>query len=166
MDPKLKIAIGIVIIVLIVLGGFWIWQDSKYRMNAKYCEANEDCQCYNCGCFNQFRGDYECFFEEGGLACASQGCICESNSCTLLEFPIDSEEKAITYAKADSDVQKFIEDTESYFGVKTGVNAYFVNEQNVWEVGFGPDSQDINDVCYFIRFSRNGTIISKNPCMI
>lgn len=49
MNSKTKILTGILVIVIILIGGSWIWSDTssnqipeKYK-DSKYCERNDDC---------------------------------------------------------------------------------------------------------------------------
>lgn len=80
-----------------------------------------------------------------------------------VEFPIDSKEEAIAYAKTDPDVKKFIESCSTK-GWRVNSWAYFIENENIWEVGF--EAQPVKDVFFVIRFKPDGTIISKGPSTI
>lgn len=83
-----------------------------------------------------------------------------------IDFPIDSEKEAITYAKTDPDVKKFIESCSAE-GWKVDSWAYFIDSENSWELGFEAQSHfwqsSVKDVFFVIRFKPNGTIMSKGP---
>ncbi len=115
MDLKIKILIGVLVIGIILIGGYLVFTTPK---------------------------------------------------AVKVEFPIDSEEEAIAYAKTDPDVKRFIESCSTK-GWKVNSWAYFIENENIWEVGFEAQSHfwqpSVKDVFFVIRFKPDGTIISKGP---
>jgi len=82
-----------------------------------------------------------------------------SNNFTIMNLPIDTEEKAIAYAKTDSDVESFIDKESAYFNVEVIATAYYTESGDIWTVYFAP--YYVKDIQYTIRFNSNGTIIDK-----
>ena len=76
---------------------------------------------------------------------------------TGVEFPIDSEEEAIRYAKTDPDTRKFIEGC-SLKGVNLSAWAEFKPDKNIWIVWFYGEEIEIS---YGIEFNQSGVILSK-----
>ncbi|MDY6966171.1 MAG: hypothetical protein SVM80_09455 [Halobacteriota archaeon] len=78
---------------------------------------------------------------------------------TGVEFPIDSEEEAIKYAKTDPDVERFIKEW-SEEGFKVGIWGAWDPIYNVWEVGISPRGE-IRDILFLLHIKPNGVIIDK-----
>ncbi|RLG43959.1 MAG: hypothetical protein DRN81_05540, partial [Thermoproteota archaeon] len=80
---------------------------------------------------------------------------------TGIDFPIDSAEEAIEYAKTDIDVKKFIEEWSSQ-GYDIKVHGEFLNESNMgshWKITFSV--LDPIECIFVLKFKSNGTIIWK-----
>ncbi|MDI6806990.1 MAG: hypothetical protein QMD14_04235 [Candidatus Aenigmarchaeota archaeon] len=77
-----------------------------------------------------------------------------------VEFPIDSAEEAIAYAKRDPRVRRFI------WGVGTKVlEVCFDDVNKTWAVWFVPESPAV-DACLTISFKSDGTVLNKCNCLI
>ena len=76
-----------------------------------------------------------------------------------IEFPIDSEEEAIAYAKTDSDVNGFIERCIDS-GYEVTIHAHFNKNESLWEVVIA--AQSVKDLFFVVIFKPDGTVISKN----
>lgn len=144
------------ILVIAVFASIHFIRINKYTSDSSYCEKSEDCQCYNCGCFNHFRGDFECFLEKEGTECQTKGCQCINNECQVLIIPeeaIDTAQEAIDYAKQDEEFNNFMK-----IG-NVGYNAYFDEELGMWQVV--AYKKDASDLDYQINFYPNGTVTFK-----
>jgi len=82
-----------------------------------------------------------------------------SNNFTVMNFPIDTEEEAITYAITDTDVKSFIDRESAYFDVEVIATAYYTESGDIWTVYFVPEY--VKDIQYTIRFNSDGTIIDE-----
>jgi hypothetical protein len=162
MKYKFVLFSGILIVALIIMfSSVQLIKLSKYKNDSSYCEKSEDCQCRNCGCFNQYRGELECFIEEEGQQCYERGCQCINNECVPSKIPesgIDTEQKAIEYAKNNREIKNFVKEIQD---MDVGYNAFFNKELGVWQVV--AYAKNANDVDYQISFYPNGTITFTGP---
>jgi len=76
-----------------------------------------------------------------------------------VDFPIDTQEEAVAYAKKDVEVKSFIkewiaEDSKIHFW------ADFNEANSLWEVGVYP-GEEVMDVWFEIHFDPQGNIIEK-----
>ena len=78
------------------------------------------------------------------------------------EFPIDSEEEAIDYAKTDPDVKEFIKGW-SIKEFEENSWAVWDPNRNIWEVGINPITEEgfHAEYLFVIHFKRDGTVIDK-----
>lgn len=81
---------------------------------------------------------------------------------SAVEFPIDSKEEAIAYAKTNPDVKEFIKGWSDQEFYKNAWAAWDPNK-NIWEVGINPisDKNTHWDFLFLIHFKRDGTVIDK-----
>ena len=77
---------------------------------------------------------------------------------TGVEFPIDSEEEAIRYAKINYKMRKFIKEWSAK-GFKVKNWAEWDSYHNVWEVGVNPTN--IKDILFLLRFKPDGSVIQE-----
>ena len=78
---------------------------------------------------------------------------------TGIDFPIDSPEEAIEYAKTDIDVKKFIEKWSSQ-GYNVKAHAKFSDENNHWFVQFHVVAP-VEEIWFSLEIDPNGIIIHK-----
>ena len=75
---------------------------------------------------------------------------------------IITSEEAIVYAKANLEVQSFLERNKQYGPIDE--EASFDEPKHLWTVRFTPTK--ITDTCLWINFYVNGTILGKEfPCV-
>lgn len=163
MDSKTKILIGaLVALIIILVGGWWIWNFyykcsiEKPWLCKRDCRTDEDCYpACGCGCINSVeRCSDQCLWDH-----VPYSCKCINGTCTItkleIDFLIDSEEEAITYAKIDPDVKEFI---EKYSAEGFDASAEYKSTKGIWVVWFYGHKTEIS---YGIAFDQYGVISSK-----
>ncbi len=90
MNPKTKLLIGILVVGILTVGGWWIWSHVQPVIDEKYCEQDSDCGWVSCCSYG-----YKCMRKDA-LSCPDpnyclayiepvphEPCVCINNRCTV-----------------------------------------------------------------------------------
>jgi hypothetical protein len=85
--------------------------------------------------------------------------VLENDGDYQYEFPIESEEEALAYAKTNSSFSEAADFYKDYFNIDVEYSIDYKESLDQWYVVVKPDSKDIHDAEWSIIFKSDGTII-------
>lgn len=165
MITKTKILIGISIIVILIIGGWWTWNQQKSGVtsycratNPLYCENDNDCICIeDAGCFLGNKNYYEKCADKTGLCmdfCTGWGqppVKCINNQCTN---SYEIEDKVTAPPIIGKGVILATDKTEYALGEKAKVIIRNNSEKPIWYVDY------ICPLAWQLEFRLNGNFKS------
>jgi hypothetical protein len=132
-------------------GGFNMFQ-GKYRFRLDYFSISDE------PLVNYSDVDFATYLSKANFVSVY------SNNFTIMNFPIDGEEDAVSYAKTISNLSEFINSIKNEYNITYSVN--YDEDLDYWYVVCYPDSKDVADLDYSVVFKSDGTMIYHGPVPI